>query len=123
MFAEPLDSLRVITFEEQAAYLSQTSQPLRDIAEVMLDTGMPPEEVFRRRAANVDFAQETIFNPFGKTTAARRTIPATDSVLFLLKDRVKAATDAGAPFLFPSPSDSQQPYPKFTPLPAKTSRN
>ena len=109
MFAEPLDSMRVITFDEQAAYLSQTSQPLRDIAEVMLDTGMRPEEVFRMCAENVDFKQKTIFNPFGKTKAARRTIPATDCVLFLLENRVKVATDAVTPFLFPSPSDSQKP--------------
>jgi integrase len=52
MFREPLDSMRVITFEEQAAYLSKASQPLRDIAELMLDTGMRPEEVFRIRLEN-----------------------------------------------------------------------
>lgn len=40
MFPEPLDSMRVLTFEEQAAYLGKASQPLRDIAEIMLDTGM-----------------------------------------------------------------------------------
>jgi integrase len=91
MFHEPLDSMRVITFEEQAAYLSEASQPLRDIAEIMLDTGMRPEEVFRMRVENVDFKQKTIFNPFGKTKAARRTIPMTDDVLSLLRDRVKAA--------------------------------
>lgn len=49
MFQEPLDSMRVISFEEQAAYLSETSHPLRDIARVMLDTGMRPEEVSRIR--------------------------------------------------------------------------
>jgi integrase len=78
MFDEPLDSMRVITFEEQAAYMSKTSQPLRDIAEVMLDTGMRPEEAFRIRVENIDFKQRTIFNPFGKTKAARRMIPTTD---------------------------------------------
>lgn len=109
MFEEPLDAMRVITFEEQATYLSETSQPLRDIAEVMLDTGMRPEEVFRIRLENIDFKQRTIFNPFGKTKAARRTIPATDNVLSLLKNRAKAAEGMGAPFLFPSPNDSQKP--------------
>jgi integrase len=89
MFREPLDSMTVINFEDQAAYLSETSQPLCDIAKVMLDTGMRPEEVFRMRIENIDLKQKTIFNPFGKTKAARRTVPMTDDVLFLLRDRAK----------------------------------
>jgi len=109
MFREPLDSMRVISFEEQAAYLSETSQPLSDIAKVMLDTGMRPEEVFRMRAENIDFKQKTIFNPFGKTKAARRTIPMTDDVLSLLKVRAKEGTRMGTPFLFPSPHNVQKP--------------
>jgi integrase len=92
MFREPLDSMRVITFEEQAAYLSKASQPLRDIAELMLDTGMRPEEVFRIRVENIDFGQKTISNPFGKTKAARRTIPMTDDVLAILRKRAKGGT-------------------------------
>jgi integrase len=109
MFREPLDSTRVISFEEQASYLSETSQPLCDIAKVMLDTGMRPEEVFRMRADNIDFKQKTIFNPFGKTKAARRTIPMTDDVLSLLKGRAQEATRVGTPFLFPSPHNAQKP--------------
>ena len=81
MFREPVDSMRVLTFEEQALYLAAASQPLRDIAEIMLDTGMRPEEVFRIRVENIDFRQKTIFNPFGKTKAARRTIPMTENVV------------------------------------------
>ena len=109
MFPEPLDSMRVISFEEQAAYLSETSQPLRDVASVMLDTGMRPEEVFRIRVENIDFKQKSIFNPFGKTKAARRTIPMTDDVAFLLKARAKALEEKESPFLFPSPHDLQKP--------------
>jgi integrase len=109
MFPEPLDSMRVITFEEQAAYLSEASQPLGDIAKVMLDTGMRPEEVFRVRVENIDFKQKAIFNPFGKTKAARRTIPMTDDVVFLLKGRVKALGEEETPFVFPSPSNLQRP--------------
>ncbi len=109
MFREPLDSMRVITFEEQAAYLSKASQPLRDIARVMLDTGMRPEEVFRIRGENIDFKQRTIFNPFGKTKAARRTIPMTDDALSLLRGRVKEATELGTPFVFPSPYNIEKP--------------
>jgi|SRR5215472_3963079 len=109
MFRESLDAMRVITFEEQAAYFSQASQPLRDIATVMLDTGMRPEEVFRIRIENVDFKQKTIFNPFGKTKAARRTIPMTDDVSCLLKARIKKLEEKETPFLFPSPYDLKRP--------------
>jgi integrase len=109
MFREPLDSMRVISFEEQAAYLTETSQPLRDIATIILDTGMRPEEVFRMRAENLDFKQKAIFNPYGKTKAARRTIPMTDDALFLLKLRVNKATKRATPYLFPSRHDTQKP--------------
>jgi integrase len=109
MFPEPLDSMRVITFEEQAAYLSKASKPLRDIARIMLDTGMRPEEVFRIRSENIDFKQKTIFNPFGKTKAARRTIPMTDDVSTLLRGRVKKAMELGTPFVFASPYNIERP--------------
>jgi integrase len=109
MFSEPLDSMRVITFEEQASYLSKASQPLRDIAEIILDTGMRPEEVFRIRVENIDLRQKTIFNPFGKTKAARRTIPMTDDVACLLKARIKKLEKKETPFVFPSPYNFQKP--------------
>jgi integrase len=109
MFREPLDSMRVISFEEQAVYLTETSQPLHDIAKIILDTGMRPEEVFRMRAENLDFKQKAIFNPYGKTKAARRTIPMTDDVLSLLKLRVNKAVKRATPYLFPSRHDNQKP--------------
>jgi integrase len=109
MFREPLDSMRVLTFEEQAAYLAKTSQPLRDIAQIMLDTGMRPEEVFRIRVEDINFKEKSIFNPFGKTKAARRIIPLTDNVLAILTTRAKKAGRSGSPFLFASFHDTQKP--------------
>ncbi len=109
MFREALDSMRVINFDEQARYLSKASQPLGDIAKVMLETGMRPEEVFRLRVENIDFKQKTIFNPFGKTKAARRTIPMTDDVSCLLKIRVKKAVTFRTQYVFPSRGNKQQP--------------
>jgi integrase len=109
MFPEPLDSMRVISFEEQAAYLTESSDPLRDIAKLILSTGMRPEEVFRMRAENLDFKQRSIFNPFGKTKAARRIIPMTDEVVSLLKGRMEKSTKLGTSYVFPSPHDIQKP--------------
>ncbi|HXN20741.1 MAG TPA: site-specific integrase [Candidatus Binatus sp.] len=70
---------------------------------------MRPEEVFRIQAENVDFKQKSIFNPNGKTKAARRTIPMTDDVLSLLMLRVKRAEKLRTPYVFPSPHDVQRP--------------
>jgi integrase len=109
MFREPLDSMRVLSFEEQNAYSREASQPLRDIANCMLQTGMRPEEVFRMRAENINFAQRTIFNPFGKTKAARRTIPVTNDLLGMLAARVKKAGENESQFVFPTRSDPQKP--------------
>ena len=87
----------------------EASQPLHDIAKIMLDTGMRPEEVFRTRAENIDFRQKSIFNPFGKTKAARRTMPMTDNVISLLRVRVNESSAKETPFVFPSPYDIQKP--------------
>ena len=70
---------------------------------------MRPEEAFRIRVENIDLKQKTVFNPFGKTKAARRRIPLTDEVLSLLGARAKKATAMGTPFVLPSRNDIQKP--------------
>ena len=52
--------MRILSLGEEIAYLAQASQPLRDVARVLLDTGMRPEEVFRIEIANLDFSQRAI---------------------------------------------------------------
>jgi hypothetical protein len=49
--------------------------------------------VFRIRIEHLDFAARTIFNPFGKTKAARRKVTMTEDVYALL--RVRAAKAKG----------------------------
>jgi integrase len=39
------------------------------------DTGMRSEEVFRIRIENINWSRRLIFNPNGKTKAARRHVP------------------------------------------------
>ena len=46
---------RIVSLEEENAYLATASQPLKDVARIILDTGMRPEEVFRIEASNLDF--------------------------------------------------------------------
>jgi integrase len=94
--------VRVVDFREEIAYLANASQPLKDIAQVILDTGLRPEEVFRLRLENIDFLERTIFNPFGKTKAARRKVAMTGNVFDLLKKRARTAE---GPSAFPSRND------------------
>ena len=97
---------RIISPEEEEAYLATSSQPLCDIARVMLDTGMRPEEVFRIETANLDFSQRTILNPFGKTKAARRKLTMTDEVWTILKERTVSSK---GPYAFSSPDNPEKP--------------
>jgi integrase len=91
--------MRVVSFEEEIKYLAKASQPLKDIAQIILDTGLRPEEVFRVRVEHLDFAARTIFNPFGKTKAARRKVTMTADIHAILMDHAKSAK---GPFVFPS---------------------
>lgn len=97
---------RTITLEEERAYLATASQPLRDIARVMLDAGMRPEEVFRIEIANVNLDQRTIFNPFGKTAAAKRKLTMTAEVCDIMTRRIANSTGR---FVFASPDDLGRP--------------
>jgi integrase len=105
-FFREVGRTRIISPDEEKAYLATSSQPLRDIARVMLDTGMRPEEVFRIETANVDFAQRTILNPFGKTMAARRKLTMTEDVLAILKARTISSK---GPYIFSSPDNPEKP--------------
>jgi len=98
--------LRTISLEEEVAYLAEASQPVKDIARIILDTGMRPDEVFRIEFANVDFSQRTIFNTFGKTPAARRKLTMTDEVFSILKER---AVKGKSQYAFPSPDSPDRP--------------
>jgi integrase len=93
--------MRVVSFAEEIGYLAAASQPLKDTAQIILDTGLRSDEVFRIRVENLDFSAHTIFNPFGKTKAARRKVTMTADVMELLKARARAAKGS---FIFPSKS-------------------
>jgi integrase len=105
-FSEGSGRMRVVSFEEELLYLAKASQPLKDIAQIILDTGLRPEETFRIRVENLDFDARTIFNPFGKTRAARRKVTMTADVHEILKGRAKTAK---GPFVFPSKIGTDKP--------------
>jgi len=106
MFFKEEGQTRVVSVEEELAYLREASPLLRDIATIILQTGMRPEEVFRMEIRNINLAQRRIFNPFGKTKAAQRTISMTTEVCDILCRRLKQAKGR---FVFCSPARPGQP--------------
>lgn len=85
---EDNDQMRVLTKDEQRLYLMAATQPLQDIASLILETGMRPEEVYRLKRENVHLQHGYLFNPYGKTRAAKRKIPLTDTAITVLDNRM-----------------------------------
>ena len=51
---------RVLSHLEERAYFDKASPMLHDIARIILETGMRPEEVYTMRPENVDLRRKTI---------------------------------------------------------------
>ncbi len=103
---------RVLTAAEEDLYFRGASSEamascadaarLRDVATILLDCGLRPEECFRLRTENV--ADGCLEIHFGKTENARRRIPMTPRVKAVLEMRVSKA-NSGA-WVFPAPTRS-----------------
>ena len=102
------EQTRVLTYDEQGKYLAVATPMLRDVATLMLETGMRPEEVYRIKPENVNLAGGFLVIPYGKTKAARRRVPLTASARCVLGLRM--ASDKA--FLFPCETDLKRPVPK-----------
>ncbi len=98
--------MRVLSLEEQAAYLSAASQPLRDVATLILETGMRPGEVSHLRKENINLELAFLRIPAGKTQFARRTIPLTHRAREVISRRIGVASSE---WLFPSRHDASRP--------------
>jgi integrase len=98
---------RVVTPEEEARYLSAAPEPLASIATVLVDSGLRPEECFRLQWENVWFASGrhgALFVPFGKTEAARRTVPLTARARAVLDARWFQAKQPEEGWVWPAPT-------------------
>ena len=98
--------MRVVSHEEQERYLAAANPLLRDVATLILETGMRPEEVFTICRENVHLDRRYLFVPKGKTRFARRNIPLTDAALKVLRRRMVKAQTA---YLFPHRRDPNKP--------------
>jgi integrase len=114
---EDNEQTRVLTYGEQEKYLAKATEVLWDVAIMMLETGMRPEEVYRIQPENVHLSENYLFNPYGKTKAAKRRIKLTAAVQTILERRIREAASrasinksAGA-YLFPCEVDPSRPLP------------
>ncbi len=99
---------RVLTEAEERAYLSACRQPWRDIATIILGTGMRPGEVHVLRWENVPIEEERglIKILTGKSKAARRSLPMVPGVLEALKRRHEESGKPARGWVFPADTES-----------------
>jgi integrase len=98
--------MRVVSHQEQQRYLGIACPLLRDVATLIIETGMRPEEVFSIRNENVHLECRYLFVPKGKTKFARRNVPLTDEAVEVLKRRMAKVRGA---YLFPCRSNLDAP--------------
>jgi integrase len=103
---------RVLSPQEEMLYLSAASPLLHDVSVVLFDTGMRPEECHRMCWESVSWLRRrdapygTIRIAFGKTKAARRTLPMTPRVRQILEVRWEAARKPEEGWVWPAPTQS-----------------
>jgi integrase len=100
---------RVLSYTEQHRYLSNATPLLRDVAVLILETGMRPEEVYTIQPKNVDLTRGLLLIPNGKTAAARRRIKLTSIAWNVLRHRIEGLQTL---YLFPCETNPNRPVPK-----------
>lgn len=98
--------MRVVSEDEERLYLMAASQPLRDVATMLVETGMRPDEVCRMERRHVHLDKGFIFNPHGKTPAARRKLPLSQRAAEVLRRRLEYSN---CDFVFPTTRGGKDP--------------
>jgi integrase len=100
---------RVVTREEEIRYLSAAPDLLADVATVLADTGIRPDECYRLRWEDLTWANGrngSLLVANGKTAAARRVLPMTPRVRTVLESRWNATGRPPEGWLWPAPTTS-----------------
>lgn len=100
---------RVVTPEEEAKYLAVASEPLASVATILCDTGMRPEECFRLCWESISWANGrhgTLLVTHGKTSAARRVLPMTPRVRYVLEMRWESLDKPTEGWVWAAPTKS-----------------
>jgi len=96
---------RVVTKREFSRYLLCASPLLADVATILYDTGLRPDELHRLRGEDLDFNADRygrLYVRHGKTAAARRALPMTPRVRCVLEARHVSAGCPGSGWVFPA---------------------
>jgi integrase len=88
---EDNENFVVLTSEEENLYLMAASQPLQDVAKLMLECGCRPDEIYSLRKQDVNLNQNFLMVYSGKTKAARRKIPLTEKAKEVFYSRINNA--------------------------------
>jgi integrase len=91
----------VVSPEEEKSYFAVAKGPLHDLARIILDQRMRPEEIVKLRAENVDLAKGTLRVVQGKSPAARRTLILSPAVAKILKRRIASTRTKDEGWIFP----------------------
>jgi integrase len=92
---------RVVSADEEKAYLAAAAPTLRDFAVLEFDCGLRPEEAHRLQWSQIRAGSIEIH--LGKTKAARRSVPASPRVMEMLMRRRSAGS---SDWVFPAPTVS-----------------
>ena len=76
--------MRIVSYEEERAYMQAADQLSRDVATIIVECGLRPGEVFQVEGEHVSLSGKYIAIPSGKTRFARRTIPLTNKAYGVL---------------------------------------
>lgn len=99
---------RVLTDEEAERYLAASPQPWRDVATILLGTGMRPGEVYALRWENVLLnGQRGLIQIIeGKSKAARRMLPMVPAVVLVFRSRQEEQNHSTEGWVFPAACQS-----------------
>jgi integrase len=100
---------RVVSFEEEARYLTSAREPLASVAAALVDTGMRPEECYRLRWEAITWMNGrngSLLVTHGKTKAARRVLPMTPRVRTILEQRWNSAGKPREGWIWAAPTQS-----------------
>jgi integrase len=79
----------VLSRDEERLYLMACPQPLRDVASLMLETGMRPTEIYNLKRQNVSIEKGSLKIENGKTKSSNRTIWLTAKAAEILRSRLE----------------------------------
>ena len=101
---------RVILHEEEALYLAAAPALLADVATILADSGLRPDECYRLQWQDISWSNGrngTLLITHGKTAAARRVIPMTLRVRGVLEARWKTAKHPQDGWVWPASTKSK----------------